>query len=84
MSHIRLAIAAALAAATLACSAQAQSSNEPSTTDKVKHWTQRNWNAAKVEWQKDKGKWDVCNQRATERHLSGRKSWSFIYDCMKG
>jgi len=82
MSRIGIAVGAALLAATLAVSAQAQS-NEPSTTDKVKHWSQKQWNAAKTEWSKDKGKWDMCNSRATEQHLSGRKSWSYIYDCMK-
>jgi len=83
MSQIRLAIGAALVVAALAVSAQAQSTSEPSTTAKVKTWSLKKWNAAKVEWQKDKGKWDACNARATEQHLKGRKSWSFIYDCMK-
>ena len=83
MSQIRVAIGAALIVATLAVSAQAQSSNAPSTADKVKHWSLRKWNAAKAEWQKDKGKWDTCNARSNEQHLKGRKSWSFIYDCMK-
>ena len=56
---------------------------QPSTIDKVKGWTQKQWNATKAELQKDKAKWDSCNKRATAQHLSGRKSWSFIYDCMK-
>lgn len=37
----------------------------------------------KHEWQKDKAKWDVCNQKASDQKLSGKASWSFIYDCMK-
>ena len=83
MPYIRIAVGAVVVAATLAVAAQAQSRAEPSTTEKVKHWTQRQWNAAKAEWQKDEAKWDKCNQRATAQHLSGRKSWSYIYDCMK-
>jgi hypothetical protein len=83
MSQIRVAIGAALIAATLAVSAQAQTNNAPSTTDKVKQWSQKKWNAAKVELQKNKEKWNTCNAKSTEQHLTGRKSWSFIYDCMK-
>ena len=84
MSRIGIAVGAALVAATLTVAAQAQApSAEPSTTEKVKHWSQRQWNAAKVEWRKDKGKWDMCNARSDERHLKGRASWSYIYDCMK-
>jgi hypothetical protein len=88
MRRTRLVIASAVLAAALAVSAQAQTSppksgTEPSTVDKVKTWSDKQWNAAKKEWQKDKAKWDVCNQRATAQHLTGRKSWSFIYDCMK-
>lgn len=85
MPRIRLAVAAAVLAAVLALPAQAQSPStaQPSTTDKVKSWTLKQWNAAKREWQKDKVKWDGCNKQATDRHLSGRKSWSFVYDCMK-
>jgi hypothetical protein len=88
MRRTRLVIASAVLAVALAASAQAQTSTpksgaEPSTADKVKTWSNKRWNAAKLEWQKDKAKWDVCNQRATAQKLSGRKSWSFIYDCMK-
>jgi len=88
MSRIPFVLAAVVATA-LALSAQAQSptekssKSEPSTTTKVENWTKQKWEAAKREWQKDKAKWDACNQTATEKHLTGRKSWSFIYDCMK-
>ena len=81
MSRIRLAVGAAVLAAALTISAQAPA--QPSTTDKVTAWTQKKWNAAKRELATDKGKWDVCNKRAAARHLKGRASWSFIYDCMK-
>jgi len=83
MSRIRLAIGAALLAAAITVSAQAQKPAQPSATDKVKAWTQKKWNTAKREFAKDKGKWDACNKRAAEQHLTGRKSWSFLYDCMK-
>jgi hypothetical protein len=87
MRRTRLVIASAVLAAALAAAAQAQtppkSGAEPSTADKVKTWSNKQWNAAKQEWRKDKAKWDGCNQRATAQHLTGRKSWSFIYDCMK-
>jgi hypothetical protein len=83
-------LACATAVATLmvvppafAQSATAKNSNGASTTDQVKTWTQKKWNAMKAEWRKDKAKWDSCNQQATDKKLSGRKSWSFIYDCMK-
>ena len=89
MSRTRLIVGTAILAAALAASAQAQApaakpdTAQPSTIDKVKGWTQKQWNATKAELQKDKAKWDSCNKRATAQHLSGRKSWSFIYDCMK-
>jgi hypothetical protein len=89
MSRIRLAVGTIVVAAALALSAQAQTpapkkpAAEPSTTAKVETWTQKKWDATKHEWQKDRAKWDACNQRATDQHLTGRKSWSYIYDCMK-
>ena len=89
MPRIRPVIGAAIFAACFAIAAQAQTSApkpgtaEPTMTTKVQNWTSKQWNAAKREWAKDKAKWDACNRQAKERHLSGRKSWSFIYDCMK-
>ena len=88
MSRIPLTVGTAVIAVTLALAAQAQTPAKktdavPSTAAKVEHWTKKKWDAAKREWQKDKAKWDACNQRATDQHLTGRKSWSYIYDCMK-
>jgi hypothetical protein len=84
MPRIHVVVAAAALAVALAVPAQAQAPKpEPSTAEKVQHWTKKKWEAAKAEWQKDKTKWDSCNARATEQHLTGRKSWSYIYDCMK-
>jgi hypothetical protein len=84
MSQIRVAVGAALIVAALAVSAQAQTSSPPSTpATQAREWTLKKWNAAKVELQKNKEKWGACNAKSTEQHLKGRKSWSFIYDCMK-
>lgn len=55
---------------------------EPSTVTKVENWTEKQWNAAKRKLSKDKAKWTACNKEAKEQKLSGRKSWSFLYDCM--
>jgi len=70
--------------------AHAQSTSEPSTTSTisrttsdVKNWTRRKWSQMKREWARDKAKWDACNQMAADQKLSGRASWSFLYDCMR-
>ncbi|MGP0095228.1 MAG: hypothetical protein ACLPKB_35545 [Xanthobacteraceae bacterium] len=34
------------------------------------------------EWAKDKEKWTGCRNQADEQKLAGRKSWSFLYQCM--
>ena len=54
-----------------------------STTDDVKKWTKKQWNSAKSEWQKDKAKWNACDTQSKAKHLTGKASWSFFYDCMK-
>ena len=48
----------------------------------VSKWTKKQWNAAKAKWSKEKVKWANCQKQANEKKLSGRESWSFIYDCM--
>jgi hypothetical protein len=60
----------------------APASSQPSTASKVENWTTKQWNAAKAKWSKDKTKWNACNKEAKEQKLSGRKSWSYLYDCM--
>ena len=60
----------------------AQVSPEPSTATKVENWTKRQWNAAKQKWSRNKAKWNACNQDLKDQKLSGRKSWSYLYDCM--
>lgn len=54
-----------------------------SPADEVKDWTLKKWDAMKREWRKDRTKWDACNRKASDQKLTGKASWSFIYDCMK-
>jgi hypothetical protein len=54
-----------------------------STTDQVKDWTLKQWNAMKREWLRDRAKWDTCNRQASDQKLTGKANWAFIYDCMK-
>jgi hypothetical protein len=79
-----------LLAATPAC---AQSQTQPQQTSKpaatlatkaedVSKWTTKQWNAAKAKWSNEKVKWADCQRQADEKKLSGRKSWSLLYDCM--
>ena len=59
-----------------------QASSEPSTAAKVGNWTKKQWSAAKQKWSQDKAKWNACNQDTKDQKLSGRKSWSYLYDCI--
>jgi hypothetical protein len=54
----------------------------PSTAAKVETWTKEQWAAARKEWSKDKAKWADCRKQSNDQKLSGRKSWSFLYNCM--
>ena len=75
---VSLAIVAAVV--TIAAPAWAQS---PSTTEQVKTWSLKKWNEVKAEISKDKAKWSSCRQHSKDKKLTGRASWSFLYDCMK-
>jgi hypothetical protein len=77
----------------VSASALAQSPTQPQSTTKpaetsatkmedVSKWTQKQWDAAKAKWSKEKVKWAGCQKQANEKKLSGRESWSFYYDCM--
>jgi hypothetical protein len=77
------AIGSSAALAQSTSSSPSTTSTISATADEVKEWSRKKWNAMKREWQKDKAKWDVCNQKAGDQKLSGKASWSFIYDCMK-
>jgi hypothetical protein len=57
-------------------------SSEPSTLTDVENWTRRKWNAAKRKLSQDKVRWNACNQDVKDQKLAGRKSWSYLYDCM--
>ncbi len=64
--------------------ASGATSNEPSMATRVENWTQKQWNAARAEWAKDKAKWAGCQMQSETRKLSGRENWSFLYQCMTG
>jgi hypothetical protein len=66
----------------LALAAAAPASSQPSAATQVENWTSKQWKAAQKEWVKDKAKWADCRKRSTAQKLSGRKSWSFLYQCM--
>ena len=87
MPRLRLVLGAALLATAVAGPSQAQAPKsgtaEPSTTTRIETWTRAKWNAVKRELSRDKVKWDTCNERAAAQNLSGRKNWSYIYDCVK-
>jgi hypothetical protein len=78
-----LTIAAGSAALAQSTSPNPSSTPGPSTADQVKDWTLKKWDDMKREWSKDKGKWDSCNQQASNQKLTGKANWAFIYDCMK-
>jgi len=55
---------------------------QPSTTTNLENWTTKQWNDAKRTWAKDTTKWADCQQQSKQQKLTGRKSWSFLYNCM--
>lgn len=89
VSVVLVVLAIAAGSAALAQSTSPSQSPAPgpsptaSSADQVKDWTQKKWNAMKREWRKDRAKWDTCNRQATDQKLTGKASWTFIYDCMK-
>lgn len=89
MTRIRyIALAVILAGTIGAGLAFAQTSTPPaakpeSTTSAAQNWTAKQWSAMTKEWRKDKAKWDDCRKQSSDRKLVARKSWSFLYDCMK-
>lgn len=56
---------------------------KPSILARVETWTKDQWAAAENEWVKDESKWAACRKQSEINKLSGRDSWSFLYDCMK-
>jgi hypothetical protein len=55
----------------------------PTTAEQVEAWSRKQWQAARKEWAKDKAKWADCRKQSRDQNLRGRKSWSFLYTCMK-
>ena len=92
MTNIRAAIAAVVTLATLAVSGVAYAQtptpspkpSAPSAASQVETWTKKQWDTAQKEWVKDKKKWADCQNQSKSKKLSGRKNWSFLYDCMTG
>ena len=50
----------------------------------VSKWTQKEWKKAKAKWTKEKDKWASCRKQAGDQKLTGRKNWTFLYNCMEG
>jgi hypothetical protein len=65
-----------------AAATAAPAASPPSMTAKVETWTKEKWAKAEKEWAKDKAKLADCRKQSKDQKLSGRKSWSFLYDCM--
>ena len=81
MKHLRISafpliVVAALTVGTLSAQAQAPS-GEPSS------WTRKTWNEVKATLEKDTAKWTDCRKQQKEQKLRGKKSWAFLYSCMK-
>ena len=57
-------------------------SSKPSKAEQVETWTNKQWDAAKKKWAKDKAKWTNCQKQSDKQKLEGRKSWSFLSTCM--
>ena len=78
MSTFPLIVVAALAVGTLSAQAQAPaSSGEPTS------WTRKQWNEVKATLEKEKDKWSACRKEQKAQKLRGKKSWAFLYSCMK-
>ena len=46
------------------------------------NWSRRQWQAAKAKWSHETARWSDCRKQANRKSLSGRKSWTFLYNCM--
>lgn len=82
MKHLRIStlpliVAAVLAVGTLGALAQTPEGGEPTS------WTRKHWNEVKATLALEKDKWNDCRKQSREQKLRGKKSWAFIYGCMK-
>ena len=75
-STLPLIIAAVLTVGTVGALAQAPG-GEPQS------WTRKHWNELKAGFEKEKDKWADCRKQNKEQKLRGKKSWAFLYSCMK-
>jgi hypothetical protein len=89
MKHARIFLSASVILVVAFGSAFAQApapsgpaSSKESVAKRVETWTTKQWNAAKKEWARDRAKWADCQNKSKAQKLSGRKSWSFLYQCM--
>ena len=87
MSRIRFCLTTVALATIMSCSAAiaqtpAPQSSKPSLETRVETWTKKQWEAAKKEWAKDRAHWTDCRKQSSDQKLTGRKSWSFLYNCM--
>jgi hypothetical protein len=91
MIRIRQAALAAILAGTIGSGVafaqtkdtKSDAKSDTSTVTEVKNWTTKQWAAMTKEWAKDKAKWADCRKQSAAKKLSGRESWSFLYECMK-
>jgi hypothetical protein len=74
-------VGAALAQTPVSQPAETTSSPASAAT-RAEAWTKREWTAMKNEWVKDREKWTACRNQSDGQKLAGRKSWSFLYQCM--
>jgi hypothetical protein len=86
-SILSIIILAQLATPPALAQTQTQQQSKPASTvttkmEDVSKWSRRQWNAAKAEWSQEKAKWSDCQKQANQKKLSGRKSWTFLYNCM--
>jgi hypothetical protein len=93
MNRLRACLTASIFVGVVACggaalaqapaSQPAETSSSPaSAATRVEVWTKKEWTAMKSEWVKDRERWTACRHQADEQKLAGRKSWSFLYQCM--
>jgi hypothetical protein len=86
-SILSIIILAQLATPAALAQTQSQQQSKPGSTvttkmEDVSKWSRRQWNAATAKWSKEKSKWSDCQKQADRKELSGRKSWTFLYNCM--
>lgn len=54
----------------------------PSTMEKIKEMTRKEWSAAKAKWSSEKEKWARCRREAQAQKLTMRQRWTYRVECM--